>query len=253
MFDRTLVFLPQMEDAGVEIAKRFGAPFAGTPDNLGILGGFKALAQALTDTIVLAENDYILVEPREEAERQLAVARRRVEAGDAHVWRLRHRWRPGESWGFDKVRVYWPPASASTAARRAAAARRLLRPRKAESLVGRIAFIDEAPERRFPDDFRRTEEGDLLIRSRALPWANNVFMVRPRVLSQHRHPSGRSPCARPSRQWFPLDRNRAQPRLVATPGLLDRPRARFVHASTPGESRLLTSDAAHRSSTKNQD
>jgi len=179
MFDRTLVFLPQMEEAGVEISKRFGLPFAGTSDNLGILGGFKALAQALTtDTIVLAENDYILVEPREEAERRLAVARRHIEAGDAHVWRLRVYGQPSLDHDFENVKAYWPPASASAAKRRLAAARRLLRPRKARSLIGRTAFIDEAPERRFPDDFRRTEEGDLLVRSRSLPWANNVFMVR---------------------------------------------------------------------------
>jgi hypothetical protein len=179
MFDRSLLFLPQIEDAGVEIAERFGLPFAGTPDNLGILGGFKALAQALTtDVIVLAENDYILVEPREEAERQLTAARRHIEAGDAHVWRLRFHGRPSLDHGYENVQAYWPPASASAAKRLGAAARRLLRPGKAGSLIGSTAFIYEAPERRFPDDFRRTEEGDLLIRSRALPWANNVFMIR---------------------------------------------------------------------------
>jgi len=179
MFDRTLVFLPQMEDAGIEISQRFGLPFAGTSDNLGILGGFKALAQALTtDTIVLAENDYMLVEPREEAERQLAVARRRIEAGDAHVWRLRSRRLPGQNPGFKTVQALWPPASASAAERRAAAVRRLLHPRRARFLIGRIALIDETPERRFPDEFRRTPEGDLLVRSRSLPWVNNVFMVR---------------------------------------------------------------------------
>jgi hypothetical protein len=179
MFDRTLVFLPQMEDAGVEIARRFGAPFAGSPDNLGILGGFKALAQALTaDTIVLAENDYVLVEPRDEAERQFVAARRYIESGAAHVWRLRFHGAPNPNLGYDNVKAYWPPAPASAAKRSVAAARRLLRPGKARRLLGLTAFIHATPELSFPDDFRRTEEGDLLIRSRALGWANNVFMIR---------------------------------------------------------------------------
>jgi hypothetical protein len=179
MFDRTLVFLPEIEDAGIEICERFGARFAGSPDNLGILGGFKALAEALTaDTIVLAENDYILVEPPGEAERQFAAARRHIEAGAAHVWRLRYHGAPNPNHGYEGVKAYWPPPSGSAAVRSIAAIRRLLRPYKAKRLLGHTAFVYESPELRFPDDFRRTEEGDLLIRSRVLPWANNVFMIR---------------------------------------------------------------------------
>jgi hypothetical protein len=65
--------------------------------------------------------------------------------------------------GFESVKAYWPPSFASAAERRVAAVRRLLRPYKAKSLIGRTAFIDETPGRRFPDDFRRTDEGELLV------------------------------------------------------------------------------------------
>lgn len=177
MFDENLIFLPQMEEPGIALARQYGVPLAGTPDNLGILGGFKAMAEALkADTLVLAENDYPLVKPPEKARRHLAAARRHIESGDVHVWQLRPG--PGVYPGFEWVTTYWPSDAASPSERRAAAIRRLLRPMKARSLIGRTAYTLERPERRFPNDFRRTEEGELLVRSRALPWANNVFMIR---------------------------------------------------------------------------
>ncbi len=179
LFDRTLLFLPQMEEAGIDIADRFDLDYAGAPNNLGILGGFKALAQTLeTDVLVLAENDYMLVEPREEVMRQLSVARRHIEAGTAHVWRLRHRWLPGQTWHIDKAEKFWPKPDASAQQRRNAQWLRMLRPIKARRLIGWNVFLDEAADERFPEYIRRTQEGDLLVSSRCLPWANNIFMIR---------------------------------------------------------------------------
>lgn len=179
LFDKSLLFLPEMDETGIDIARRFDLPHAGTPNNLGILGGFKALAQTLqTEILVLAENDYMLIESREEAKRQLAVAQRHIEAGSAHVWRLRHRWKPGQTWETHKAEKYWPKPDSPAPVQRAARWRRLARPNKARRLIGWNVFLDEAADRRFPDLIRRTGEGDLLVSSRSLPWANNIFMVR---------------------------------------------------------------------------
>ena len=179
LFTRTILFLPEMEDAGIDIANRFGIDYAGSPNNLGILGGFKALAQTLdAEILVLAENDYMLIESRTEVERQLAIARQHIADGSAHVWRLRHRWLPGETWGIKKIEKFWPKPDASLSECRSAMWRRMVRPLKAQRLIGWNVFLDEFAEKRFPNLIRRTDEGDLLVSCRCLPWANNVFMIR---------------------------------------------------------------------------
>ena len=179
LFDRTLLFLPEMDPQGVALAARFGLPYAGSERNLGILGGFKALARALeADVLVLAENDYPLIESREEARRQLAFAHAALESRQAQVWRLRHRARPGQTWAIRKAEAYWPRPEASAAARVQAALRRSLRPAKARRMSGWTIFYDDRAADRFPKDVRLTPEGAFLVSSRVLPWANNVFMIR---------------------------------------------------------------------------
>lgn len=179
LFDKTLLFLPQAEPRGFEIAACFGIEAQGTADNLGILGGFEEMARRLDcETLVLAENDYMLIEPRAEAIRQLGVARRAVESGEAQVWRLRHREHPGQVWAIDKAEAFWPRPSASAGERLAAAVRRALRPEKARRLSGWSVFLRDDAETLFPQDIARAAEGDWLVSSRVLPWANNIFMIR---------------------------------------------------------------------------
>jgi hypothetical protein len=75
LFDEALLFLPEMTAEGVALANAFELPYEGARTNLGILGGFKALASAMTsDVVLLLENDCPLIEPRVEAARQLGAA-----------------------------------------------------------------------------------------------------------------------------------------------------------------------------------
>ena len=53
LFDETVVFLPEQGDYETEIAHNFHLKTVGSPTNLGILGGFKALAQSMTADYVL--------------------------------------------------------------------------------------------------------------------------------------------------------------------------------------------------------
>lgn len=179
LFAENVLFLPEAQPEGSALARRYGLKEISTPDNLGILGGFKALAQAMASPILLlAENDYPLIEPREEAARQLRIAADYLARGEAHVWRFRHRLRPGQ--GLDRLKSerYWPREGASAGRRLSAALLRILRPGKAARLSGWTALTHENAERLFPGEIRRTPEGDALVHSRSLPWCNNVFMVR---------------------------------------------------------------------------
>ena len=181
LFDEKVLFLPEAGPRGIELARRYGLHEKTTPNNLGILGGFKALASAMNSPIVLlAENDHPLVEDHQESERQIDIAGRYVERGAAHIWRFRHRYilsHITESRPYKSER-YWPRADASRSIHFAARLRRWIRPGKASSLAGWTIFTSDDADKRFPRDIRLTPEGDYLVRSRCFPWCNNAFMVR---------------------------------------------------------------------------
>lgn len=181
LFDEALVFLPEIQPQGISLAEQYGLAYTGTPNNLGILGGFKAMAEALaTDHVLLLENDCPLIEPHAEAARQLDLASAALAAGDVDVFRMRHREHPGQK--FDtlaKHHRYFPSDAASPGAKTMARLRRLLRPGKARRMIGGAPYAMAQPELRFPDDVRRASDGALRVSSAVLNWTNqSVFLDR---------------------------------------------------------------------------
>lgn len=173
LFDEVLVFLPEMTDEGAALAREFGLPFAGSPQNLGILGGFRTIAESMTSPILLLmENDCPLIEPRAEAARQIALARDALAREEVAAFRMRHTLHPGQKFpGLAKYARYYGPGVGP-------ALRRALRPGKARRLAGNALYMERAPERRFPDLFTRTAEGWLSVSAACLPWTNQSVMVR---------------------------------------------------------------------------
>lgn len=179
LFNEKLLFLPEIESVGEEVARAFGIPCAGSAENLGILGGFQALAAAMTsDYVLLLENDFSLIEDRESAAAQLFRGVAALESGEADVFRFRHRYQPGVPFQLSKVMAYWPPEGASFVDRAVAALRRAVRPGKARRFSGSTVFYREDGAERFPRDVTRTGAGDFLVSSRVLNWSNNPFLIR---------------------------------------------------------------------------
>lgn len=181
LFDEVLVFLPEMDAAGVAVADRFGLAHTGSRQNLGILGGFKALAESLSSAhVLLLENDCPLIEPHDEAARQLDLASAALGGGEVDVFRMRHRDHPGDK--FDTLAKhlrYYPRPGAPQRQKRAAALRRILRPGKARRMIGAAPYAMDAPETRFPRHIRRAEDGSLRVSSQVLNWTNqSVFLSR---------------------------------------------------------------------------
>lgn len=178
LFDECTVFLPEIEQTGVALAQEFGLAYAGSEKNLGILGGFQALAKTMTtDYILLCENDYGLVENQASARDQIARGLEGLKNQMAAVWRFRHRHQPGEVWAIEKGLRYWPRDEAPVHAKFLAGMRRVLRPDKAARLKWYAAFIYDDLEQRFPDVVRKTPAGDLLVRSDVMNWSNNPFLI----------------------------------------------------------------------------
>ncbi|MQT13203.1 hypothetical protein [Segnochrobactrum spirostomi] len=176
--DEVIVFLPEITDRGREVCRRHGVPFAGSAANLGILGGFKALATAMqAERVILLENDYRQIEPPAVVGPVLAAATADMDAGEADFVRLRHRRKPGLPWQGPKVARYFPPDDAPAGVRAAARLRRLVRPDKASRLIGTTPYLFDDADRRFPAAVGRTATGNFVVGSRHLPWSNNPTLI----------------------------------------------------------------------------
>jgi hypothetical protein len=204
LFDEKVLFLPEARPRGVELARRYGLREKTTPNNLGILASFKALASAMNSPIVLlAENDHPLVEDRQEAERQINIAARYIERGAAQVWRFRHRFILSyikESRPYKSER-YWPRADGAAALDLPGQG---LEPRRLDRFHQRRR--GQAVSSRHPPDARRRLSRAVsllsLVQQRVHGPARLLFA------DDHRRIRGRDP--RSARQRFPDDRNRNQ-------------------------------------------
>ncbi len=181
LFDETLLFLPECSDQGRAIGSEFNLTIKGTTQNLGIMGGFEAMAHAMTsDYVMLAENDFLLIVSHDAARTALRNAMKEMLDGSAHVYRFRHLTFPGQKFYLSKHMRYHPQVGASLQTRFLAGIRRFLRPVKARRLSGFSPYIYTDPEKRFPKDIKQTDQGDFLVSSNAINWANNVFLINRR-------------------------------------------------------------------------
>ena len=170
--DETLIAFNELDDAGRALAEEYGVPVIGSEANMGILGGFKMLAQGLSsDIVLLLENDLPLIESAKEARRQIEIARRALEAKEAEVFRFRHRLHPGyrdqASWKF--LRYYKPSVLSQ--------ARRWLRPGKAEKMIGNALYVFTEPDKVF-EDIQKMPDGWFRISSKHITWSNQSIMIR---------------------------------------------------------------------------
>ena len=174
-FDQTLIYFSDISDDDKALAKEFGWDYAGGP-NEGIAGGMKHLAENLhTDYVLLLQNDNPLCEDVKFALSHIRKAIEMLEEGKATLARMRHRWKVGE--GFADAVKYLKYYDAHNVAddfiieehkklvlKRSSfkkAVRRLLKPKNAKRFQGRSIFVEQNPEKLYPDVIKR--DGDFLI------------------------------------------------------------------------------------------
>lgn len=210
LFEKRVIYFSDISDEDRAIAAEFGWEAQGG-SNAGIAGGMKALGLALqTKHIILLQNDNPIVEPQSFASAHLREATALLDSGEADLVRLRHRWQVGEQFSdldkylrYHDVRFASPelepsfhdPRSFAPGGGFARALRRLARPLKARRLVGRSVFIEEAPERIYPNVIRRKGEF-FIIDSSVLNFSDQCLMMpRARFLDfmnyVDAHPSSR--------------------------------------------------------------
>ncbi|RFB05312.1 hypothetical protein [Parvularcula marina] len=227
LFDEKLIWFQEESDADRALADRHGLPYGGTPDNQGILGGFRNLAAAMSsDIILLLENDLPLIEGHEEVARQIEAATEMLANGEAQVVRLRHRKQPGQK--FDTLGKYLRYHGEGAMPY----LRRTIRVGKAKRLAGTALYSEEYPDAMFPDFIQARDDGGWLISSACLPWTNQSIMVRREFLLDEiiayaeAHPSPRRVNGFPDieKEWNTPRWRRSGWRVGATEGLFTHER-----------------------------
>ena len=170
--DEVLIAFNGLDEAAEDLAGEFGLPHIGSKDNLGILGGFKMLAEGMTsDIVLLLENDLPLIESAKEARRQIELARMALAENDVEVFRFRHRLHPGyRDQAAPKFLRYYRPNLLSQI-------RRLVRPGKARKMIGNSIYAYAEPHKIFKAVEQRPG-GWFRISARHMNWSNQSIMIR---------------------------------------------------------------------------
>jgi hypothetical protein len=181
LFSEKMVFLPEMDEDGRHLAEKYSLTSAGTTQNLGILGGFKAMAEAMSSKyLLLAENDYELSREsitQNECYETLSRGLDHLKSGQSCVWRFRDLHNPGQVMHHSKILKYWPNETSPPKLRFTSFILRMLRPNKAHRLKGMTVYTSKTPSQDFPNVIKQLSSGDYLVRSDVMNWANNLFLI----------------------------------------------------------------------------
>jgi hypothetical protein len=199
LFDKTLLLFQDISDDDKRTAARYNLNYISTDSNVGIENGIRLLAESMdTDYILLLENDCPLIEPHEQAVAQLTLACKRLATHQADIYRLRHRWQPGEKFNtVDKYRRYHlVPGEKPSLAK---SLLRTLRPNKYRRLIGTAPYLHEMPLQKGYERYLKIQpEGDIIVSSAVLNWTNqSVLLSRSFLLDTllpyaRAHPSSRN-------------------------------------------------------------
>ena len=121
--------------------------------------------------LLLLENDLELVESAETTYNQLKISIELLEKYNLMQIRLRSKSNPGDPFvALNKYRKYWSDGCFSKLLR-------LLRPFKANRLIGTATYLLDNPEIRHPKKIEKLEEGFFLVQSSVMNWANLAILV----------------------------------------------------------------------------
>ncbi|MCT4655421.1 MAG: hypothetical protein N4A65_06400 [Cohaesibacter sp.] len=188
LFSETHLYLPEMDEEGLAIARDFHIGCGGHRDNLGILGGFEALANDMkSDYVLLLENDLPLIVDHATARKELSAGLALLQSGKAQVVRMRSRAYPGQNFPIlDKYRRYYPVTGDSLFARVLKAGRRWMRPEKAQRMISGAPYAFSQPEQQHPEFIHRDEEtGMLLVGASHMHWTNQSILINRSFFLEH--------------------------------------------------------------------
>ena len=170
--EEACLFFNEQTEADVRFAQgHLGWRYAGSPTNLGLLGGMDALARTMTGSyLLMLQNDCPLVADAASTRCFLTAAIDLLASGQADIVRCRSRTLPGQGFADAKkfARYYgagWRPTL-----------RRLLRPGKARRMIGRAPYAIPDAEQRFPTYIKR-RDSFLVVDSAVINFTDQPFLI----------------------------------------------------------------------------
>lgn len=190
-FDQTLLNLQEASADDLAVAREYGYPFCDGP-NIGIGSSLETIARKLkTDLVLFLENDCPLsnhVSSHDIAD-TITTVRTSFAQQRAKIFRLRHRWDFGEGFAIHKyletypVRNLHPKFLAHEILAKYPAPslfQQMKRAHKRKTLLGRAIYLEEYPEKKFPQSIQLMSDGPApfhLTDSRHLNWTNQSVVV----------------------------------------------------------------------------
>ena len=171
-FSEAQVFLPDPDNAVLEVANCFDIQISTIPQNLGIMENMVASAGTMsTDYILMLENDCPLIEPLTEVRRQIKKSLELLERKDVIMSRLRSVREPGQAFsGLAKFRRLQNGTLKSRITKR-------LRPDKRRRLTGYALYDGPASVSSYPEYFEDVGHGFYLVGASVMPWTNQSILI----------------------------------------------------------------------------
>jgi len=177
LFSERFVFCQELDPRETRCAEEYGYTVVGRRENLGIQGGFKAMAaHGSSSCLLLLENDCMLACAAESAAAQITAAVRALADNLVVAMKLERQRLPDDaSWHPpSRFKRYWGLPGKDTPGHRL---RRLLRPIEARSTIGWSIAATPCPEIHFPDAVTRHPDGFFQTSSRFIAWSNRGIMI----------------------------------------------------------------------------
>jgi len=173
LFDEVVVFLPDPDKQVLEVAKTYPITIHTAPNNLGILENIAATAECLsTNFFLFTENDCPIIEPLDEAKKQLDRSLKLLEREDIIMSRLRSIRMPGQDFdGLNKYRALYHPGFFSYM-------KRMLRPEKVKRLSGYARYDGINSIKRHGHYFEDLGDDYYLVDCAIMPWTNQSILIR---------------------------------------------------------------------------
>jgi len=171
--------LPEQRALETEIVQNYPLDIIGHSSNLGILGGFDYIANALdTDYILILENDFHTLSAPNETQKALDKALYLLENNHAHIVRLRSRDNPGDPFcGQYKYKKYFPDSNSFFIKKLYAWFMRQIMPYHSQKTLGMIFYDLQKDPKNYPNIFH-FHQNIPITNTHFLPWTNNPCLVK---------------------------------------------------------------------------
>ena len=176
LFDQAQIYLPDPDNAVMDVASKFDVETKTSPKNLGIMGNMIAAAEQLsTDYILMLENDCPLIEPLDEVKRQLKISIDLLEREDVIMSRLRSVREPGQAFtGLEKYRRLYDGTLRSFFMRH-------FRPDHHRRLSGYALYDGQHSIERHSEHFEFVGDKTYLVDASIMPWTNQSILINREV------------------------------------------------------------------------